>query len=248
MSEEIKGFDINSAGYGMIPKSVMQNKELSINAKAVYAYFCSYTGAGNSCFPSRSKICYDLGISNNSLTKYVRELTNQGYITIKQVKEKGRFSHNVYTLPDVKIPYTKICDTENLGHGKLTTKNNSIKNNSSFKNNNSFKKEREKAKKSSSYDEILSSIENEHLKETYYEYIKMRKLIKSPLTDRALKILIKKVEALEPVRVDKQVMILETAIANNWKSVYPLRQDVDIPPKRSRYQDDIEKLNAIYRQ
>ena len=78
-------------------------------------------------------------------------------------------------------------------------------------------------KKESSYDEILSSVENDDLRELYLEYIKMRKMIKAPMTDRALTMLINKVNELEPHSVDNQKKMLEIAIMNNWKSVYPLR-------------------------
>ena len=82
------------------------------------------------------------------------------------------------------------------------------------------KKER---KKGTTYDEILSTIEDESLRDLYLEYIKMRKLIKAPMTDRALQMLIKKVNELEPNSVERQKRLLETAIMNNWKSVYPLK-------------------------
>ena len=75
-----------------------------------------------------------------------------------------------------------------------------------------------------SYDEILSTITDEDLKTLYLDYIKMRKLIKAPMTDRALQMLIKKVNELEPDSIDNQKKLLETAIMNNWKSVYPLRK------------------------
>lgn len=78
-------------------------------------------------------------------------------------------------------------------------------------------------KKESSYDEILSSVENDDLRELYLEYIKMRKMIKAPMTDRALTMLINKVNELEPHSVENQKKMLEIAIMNNWKSVYPLR-------------------------
>lgn len=55
----------------------------------------------------------------------------------------------------------------------------------------------------------------------------MRKLIKSPLTDRALKMLIKKVQDLEPTDIERQKQLLETAILNNWKSVYPLKGNIN---------------------
>ena len=84
-----------------------------------------------------------------------------------------------------------------------------------------FKKEEKK--KASGYDEILSSIANEELRELYLEYIKMRKMIKAPMTDRALTMLISKVNDLEPHSIENQKKLLEIAIMNNWKSVYPLK-------------------------
>ena len=55
MEDKIIGFKINSKGYGTIPKAAMIDKNLNIYAKALYAYFCSYTGGGDTCFPSRKK-------------------------------------------------------------------------------------------------------------------------------------------------------------------------------------------------
>lgn len=240
MSDTLQGFNINSNGYGMIPKSVMQDRELSIAAKALYAYFCSYTGAGNTCFPSRSKICFDLNITNNRLSKHINELTETGYVTIENTREKGRFAKNIYTLPDIKKPCTDKPCTENQYTVKpytenVYTKSNNLKSNN-LKNNISLNKERKKEPKAASYDAILSEIKDSELRELYYEYIKMRQMIKAPMTDRALKTLIKKVNELESVREDRQKQLLEVAIVNNWKSVYPLREDVDTAPKRSQYQ------------
>ena len=95
-----------------------------------------------------------------------------------------------------------------------------------LKNNNNIKerKKEEPKKKATSYDEILSGIADEELKTLYLEYIKMRKLIKAPMTDRALQMLISKVNTLEPDSLDNQKELLETAIMNNWKSVYPIKK------------------------
>ena len=95
-----------------------------------------------------------------------------------------------------------------------------------LKNNNiKERKKEESKKKTTSYDDILSEIEDAELKGLYLEYIKMRKLIKAPMTDRALQMLINRVNELEPNSVDNQKELLKTAIMNNWKSVYPLKQD-----------------------
>lgn len=129
---------INEQGYGFIPKSVMTDKNLSIASKGVYAYFCSFTGKGEECFPSRKKICSDLGISNDSLGKYVKQLVENGYLKVEQVKEKGKFSHNVYTLPYRKLPCPKISVTENSVSEELDTNNNNNKNNNIYNKNNSI--------------------------------------------------------------------------------------------------------------
>lgn len=139
--DKIKGFNINKNGYGTVPKSVMQDKELCIAAKAVYAYFCSFTGSGDTCFPTRKKICYDLDISNDSLSKYLNQLINNGYLEVEQIKENGRFSHNVYTLPDTILPCPKISDTEETEPDKTDTKKNKSKNNNVIKRNNKKKRE-----------------------------------------------------------------------------------------------------------
>lgn len=143
MSDKLKIEGINSAGFGIIPKLVMQDRELSIVAKAIYSYFRSYTGTGDSCFPTRKKICYDLNISNDTFSKHLKNLVRFGYVKVEQIKENGRFSHNVYTISDTISPCPKISDTENFGNGKLDTKNNSYKNNSinkinSINNNDHF--------------------------------------------------------------------------------------------------------------
>lgn len=109
---QLQSFNINSAGYGMIPKLVMQDRNLPIISKAIYSYFCSYTGAGNTCFPSRDKICYDLNIHKNTFTKYFKPLVHFGYVRVKQIKDavSGRFLRNVYILQD-KLPCPIFSDT-----------------------------------------------------------------------------------------------------------------------------------------
>ncbi len=85
-----------------------------------------------------------------------------------------------------------------------------------------IKKENIKRKKerTKSYDDILSSLSDESLKALYYDFIKMRQLIKAPMSDRALTTLINRVNKISSGNTEKQKELLETAILNNWKSVY----------------------------
>jgi len=113
MSDILKVYGINSKGFGMIPKLVMQDKRLTPQAKAIYAYFCSYAGAGRTAFPSRAKITSDLGISKDNYYKHFNLLKEYGYIKVEQKKGKsGQFQRNIYTLLDI-IPYPDLLETDN---------------------------------------------------------------------------------------------------------------------------------------
>ena len=105
---------INSLGYGIIPKMVMQDKRLTIQAKAIYGYFCSYAGAGKTAFPKRSKILADLKVSTNTYYRHFNLLKKYGYIEVTQEKGKdGFFDRNIYTLVE-SIPCSKNCDTDRI--------------------------------------------------------------------------------------------------------------------------------------
>lgn len=106
------------------------------------------------------------------------------------------------------------------------------------------KDKNKRIKKESSYDDILSTVANEDLRDLYLEYIKMRKMIKAPMTDRALAMLINKVNDLEPHSVENQKKLLEIAIMNNWKSVYPLKDKADTkqPERPSSQTEELLKM------
>jgi len=118
-------------GYGTIPKLVMQDKDLDVVAKAFYAYLCSYTGRGDTAFPSLERICNDLNISRQRLERHRRALIERGYISISQEKgANGKFKRNVYKI-NMFVPLLQIVTSQ-----KPTTENITLNNNSSFNNNN----------------------------------------------------------------------------------------------------------------
>lgn len=97
---------IKSAGYGDIPRSVMQDDRMDIKAKAVYAYFASYAGSGKAAFPGVSQIVADLGVSKSTYQKAMRILQELGYIVVEQLNgcgngtKKNGFGVNSYHLID----------------------------------------------------------------------------------------------------------------------------------------------------
>ena len=107
---EVEG--INAQGFGMIAKMVMLDQRLTIEAKAIYSYFCSYAGGGSTAFPSVSKIVYDLKISKTRYYKHFDSLVECGYISVRQNKEGNKFANNIYTLNTHPVPRPQNKETE----------------------------------------------------------------------------------------------------------------------------------------
>ncbi|MGC4441871.1 helix-turn-helix domain-containing protein, partial [Streptococcus suis] len=58
-------------------------------ALAIYGYFSSFAGGGDSAFPSRKKILYDLKIGKEKYYNHYNLLLKEGYITT----ERERYYH-----------------------------------------------------------------------------------------------------------------------------------------------------------
>lgn len=86
-------------GFGTIPKLVMLNPQLTPQAKAIYAYFASFAGAGTTAFPRRSTIMRELRIGSvETYYRHFNQLIEQGYLSVEQRKADGRFDYCVYHL------------------------------------------------------------------------------------------------------------------------------------------------------
>lgn len=71
-------------------------------------------------------------------------------------------------------------------------------------------------------DLINDNFTDKEIIDTVYEFIKMRKAIKKPLTTRGLQLMIKKLYSLT-TNVDEQIEILNNSIMNNWQGIFPLK-------------------------
>lgn len=219
---------IYETGFGIISKSLVCNPNLSSEAKSLFAYFAAYAGNGDTAFPSVELILYHMNWSKTKFYKYRNELEEKGYLKVEQIKEKGKFAHNIYRLIAIpventtKSPCPKNSDTVKRDTvfpdtGNKDTKRNSLNKNSINKNSSINKKE-------TSLDKLIKDYtENEDLKEVLIDFIKMRKAIKSPATDRALKGILNKLDHLSN-EDETKIGILEQSIINSWKSVFPLKE------------------------
>ncbi len=114
---------INSKGFGILPKLVMQDRRLSCTAKAIYGYFCSFAGAGKQAFPRVTRIMADLGLCKTAYYRHFNQLRDLGYIMAQQERRNGKLTHNIYTLMQTvqgaDIPCPKKQETDAISSNDL---------------------------------------------------------------------------------------------------------------------------------
>lgn len=91
-------------------------------------------------------------------------------------------------------------------------------------NRNRINKNDNKNDNISIYSIFDSYSENSDLRQALRDYSLMRNEIKAPLTDRAVTLLLNKLDTLASTD-DLKIKLLENATLSNWKSVFPLKED-----------------------
>lgn len=150
------------------------------------------------------------------------------YITINEKKLKELLDNN-----DAEDEQASLSNIDNLDSEISASNNNTNKNN----NKNNIKKER---KKKTEYDVIIDEmVDNEEIKDLIYEHIKMRKMKKKPVTDKALKMLINKLYSLSN-DIEEQKEIIEQSIINCWDSFYQLKKEANNNGRTKKYTASID--------
>jgi hypothetical protein len=213
----------NKSYYAIIPASVRYDKDLTPNAKLLYGEITALCNEKGYCWASNKYFAELYGVSKVSISKWIRALCKRGHIQSNVIcKEGSKEIDNRY----ITILNDPIKEKFNTSITKVDDPiKEKFKDNNTLNNTSNTTGNKKKERKATSYDKILSAVSDAELRDLYYEYIKMRKLIKSPMTDRALVMLINKVQSLEPLSLPRQKLMLENAIQGNWKSVYPLKDD-----------------------
>ena len=87
------------------------------------------------------------------------------------------------------------------------------------------KDNKKESKKITSYDKQINFYtDNTELKDAIYEFIKMRKLIKKPFTDKALQLMLTKLTKLSNNVHEAKIAILNQSIENSWQSIYEIKE------------------------
>ena len=100
-------------------------------------------------------------------------------------------------------------------NNKRTTNEQQMNTNKNIKNNKNI---------NNIYTIFDSYSDNADLRQALRDYSIMRNKIKAPLTERAVTLLLNKLDTLASTE-DLKIKLLENATLSNWKSVYPLKEE-----------------------
>lgn len=202
---------VKDGNYYVVQSFMVKDLKLKGLEKDVYAIIYGFSQAENQTFTGSLKYLSDW---TNS--------TKQGILkTLNSLVEKKLISKKENTINGVK--FVEYYSTEFNSGGKLSlipTIKQSLTNN--IDTNNIINKESKK-EKDETFDEIINSlVDNAELQEVLVDFIKMRKAIKKPLTNRALKSIINRTKQLSNNNDETAIKILDQSIRNGWQDVYDL--------------------------
>ena len=122
-SDELRKSGVNCKGYGILFKYPMLDPALTIEAKGIYCYICSYAGSEATAFPGRDKIRGDLQMCKDAYYKHYQLLLDNDYIRVEQ-KNLGGNSHgflkNIYEI--VERPAKFSAAPQVLSHSQAYAK------------------------------------------------------------------------------------------------------------------------------
>lgn len=199
-----------------IPADVRYDKELSASEKLFYGEITALTHVDGRCWASRSYFADLYGVDERTISRWTTKLAEKGYIEVRVVRNKN----NEILRRNIAIKKFSTPRDKNVPCGgqkcPYPSDKNVAENNTSINN-----KER---KKESTYDEILKTVENAELRNALLELVKARKLLKKPLTNRALELLIGKLNKIGSDDCER-IAIVNQSIENGWAGVFPLKED-----------------------
>lgn len=110
---------VKDSGYGIVYRSVMRDKRLSMESKSIYAYLCSFADTDGRCYPSVELMMRELNCGNNRFYRHLKPLLDYGYISKSYQRNGNRWANTIYKVispaqcPQHKATHTQNSDTHN---------------------------------------------------------------------------------------------------------------------------------------
>ena len=195
------------ANFTVMSNYHFKEKKMSLKAKGLLSLMLSLPDDWDYSIAGLATLSKD---GKDSVMSALGELEKFGYLTRQRLtNDKGQFAgveYNIYEKPVAEKPNQEKENEEKPNSAKPAQLNtNSINH---------------------LYDLIFTelSTKDAELIALYREYIKLREEMDAPLTEPGLLKLIARAERMSNGNIQVQKVLLENAIINNWKNVYPPRE------------------------
>lgn len=221
----------NTKGFTVMSNYHFQDKEISLKAKGLLGLMLSlpsnwdYSVNGLVAIVKENKAAVQTALKELEEHKYLKRTRVQD--------ETGRFDYiyDIYEKPYDKLPCTEnqctdIQCTENRCTENQpqinTNKQSTNKQNTKELNTNEYKEKN--IKKESVNSVIAEYTENKELQDALHGFVEMRNKARKPLTARAMKLSLNKLNELALDDVTK-IAIVNQSIVHSWSTFYKLQNN-----------------------
>lgn len=221
----------NTKGFTVMSNYHFQDKEISLKAKGLLGLMLSLPSNWDYSVNGLVTIVKE---NKAAVQSALKELEEHKYLKRTRVQdETGRFDYvyDIYEKPYDKLPCTEnrctdIQCTENRCTENQpqinTNKQSTNKQNTKELNTNEYK---EKNIKKESVNSVISSYtENKDLQDALHGFVEMRNKARKPLTARAMKLSLNKLNELALDDVTK-IAIVNQSIVHSWLTFYKLQNN-----------------------
>ena len=225
--------------YAIIPANVRYDKDLAPNAKLLYGEITALCNEKGYCWASNQYFAELYGVSVLSIKRWVNSLVTKGYVyrTLTYKPNSKEVDKRILSIDGgIKIDTTSVqkCYDPSIKNDTSSSIKNdtssSIKNdtdnntsiNNTFNNTNIYKEKN--IKKESVNSVIAEYTENKDLQDALHGFVEMRNKARKPLTARAMKLSLNKLNELALDDVTK-IAIVNQSIVHSWLTFYKLQNN-----------------------
>ena len=218
--------------YTVMANYHFRDKNLSLKAKGLLSMMLSLPNGWGYSVEGLAKLSSD---GRASVMAALKELEEFHYLKRSQARDNsgklGEAIYDIFEQPWSEKPTTVKPTTE-----KPTAENRTLLNtnrlNTKVLNTNNKKVSKVNARPVENFDSIIEeATESEELRSALIEFVKFRKLIKKPMTNKALELIISKLDRLGSSDREK-VEIINQSIERGWAGVFALKSDEPIQQRR----------------
>ena len=198
--------------YTVLSNYHFKEKGMSLKAKGLLSLMLSLPDSWQYSVTGLTKLSKD---GKDSVMSALAELEEFGYLERSRlINEKGQFSgvqYDIYEQPQQNNPIAEKANSAKENAEKSNSENQSQLNTNLIKY-----LENKLCNELNTKDSELLGL--------YVDYIELREHMQAPLTEQGLDKLIARAKRYSKDNVRIEKVLLETAIINNWKNIYPPRE------------------------